>query len=175
MEKSETEWEILQMERKFFILTSGVYSLENEKYGDFCTHITTPGGLFNSFNLISIGPHGMRAFYGSITGMSVWMGCCPEQSSQVSDEPNATNGATPRATASESWCFWSMAGWKKQVATENIMEPLWGLRKKCTYTSTWFLGFSFNFRSMHYFDNDLLSSARKSPNFLWYSVFPFIK
>lgn len=94
------------MERKFFILTSGVYSFENEKYGgDFCTHIITPGGLFNSFNLISIGPDGTRAFYGSITGMSVQMGCCPEQDSRVSDEPNTNSGAIPRATASESWCF----------------------------------------------------------------------
>lgn len=52
------------------------------------------------------------------------------QSLQVSDEPDAANGATPRVTASESWCFWSMASWKKQATTKNIMEPIRGLGEK---------------------------------------------
>lgn len=53
---------------------------------------------------------------------------------QVNDEPDAANGATPRATASESWRFWSVTSWKKQVTTENIMEPKRGLGKKGAHT-----------------------------------------
>ena len=62
----------------FFILTSRVHSFQKEKEGvDLCVHVSYPWPI-KSFNQIKTAPRRVNAFCGSITGMSVQMGCCGE-------------------------------------------------------------------------------------------------
>ena len=65
----------------FFILTSRVHSFQKEKEGvDLCVHVSYPWPI-KSFNQIKTAPRRVNAFCGSITGMSVQMGCYGEPGS----------------------------------------------------------------------------------------------
>lgn len=160
------------MKRKSFIMTSGIHSFKKEKYViDFCAHITTPGP-FKSFNLT----HGVSTFCGSITGTFVWMGCYTEPES-----PGQWWARCCQWCHSQSYCFWELVLLKYGQLKETSNHKKYNGahkrpgQKKCTYTITWLLGFTFSFRSLHYLDNDLLSGAGKSLNFSCYSVFQSIK
>ena len=114
----------------FFILTSGVHSFQKEKEGvDLCIHVSYPWPI-KSFNRIKTAPRRLNAFCGSIAGMSVRMGCYREPGSPGQRWARCRRQGHKWLAASESWCFWSEAGWKKQATTENKMDPIRGLGKK---------------------------------------------